>query len=108
MGADINATGCYNSEGQVQISPYCAAIYYNKPKIAEFLLKQGPKHDIFRLAFLGNKTLVDQELKMNSDLINAEDPNDEIYYTPLIAFAVAGGHVDLLKFLLKKGAILTP
>src|SRR4051812_30397988 len=36
-GADVNATGCYNSETLVQISPYCAGRYYRRAEIADYL-----------------------------------------------------------------------
>src|SRR5438105_272927 len=95
MGADVNATGCYNHETLVQITPYCAALYYRREEIAEYLRVHGSTLDVFRAAFLGDRDLVERQLAAQPELLNAEDPNDEIYFAPLIAFAVAGGHADL-------------
>src|SRR5262245_53621266 len=104
QGADVNATGCYNGESLVQISPYCAARYYRRLAIAEYLRDHGATEDIFRATFLGNRDQVERELAAQPDLLIAEDPNDALYYTPLISFAVAGGHASLVDFLLQRGA----
>lgn len=103
-GADVNATGCYNSETMVQITPYCAARYYGREAIAEYLWAHGSTLDIFRAAFLGDRGRVEQELASPPELLQAEDPHDEIYYVPLLSFAVAGGHAELAKFLIRHGA----
>lgn len=106
-GADVNAVGCYNSESHVQISPYCAAHYYKRPAIADLLQSKGIKEDIFRLAFLGNQIAVAERLTDDPTLLHAEDPNDEIWYIPLLSFAVAGGHLALSKRLIDNGAAVT-
>src|ERR1700693_2836343 len=40
--------------------------------------------------------------------MNAEDPHDEIYYVPLLSFAVAGGHFVLAERLIRRGAQVAP
>jgi ankyrin repeat protein len=105
-GADIKAVGCYNSESHVQISPYCAAQYYNRPAIATFLKSKKVAEDIFRLAFLGNQAAVVKRLTQDPTLLHAEDPTDEIWYIPLLSFAVAGGHIVLAEFLINSGAVV--
>jgi ankyrin repeat protein len=104
QGADVNATGCYNGESLVQISPYCAARYYRRPAIAEYLRDHGATEDVFRATFLGDRDRVERELAAKPDLVIAEDPNDGLYYTPLLSFAVAGGHARLVDFLIQRGA----
>jgi ankyrin repeat protein len=106
-GADVNATGCYNSETMVQITPYCAARHYGREAIATYLWVHGSTLDIFRAAFLGDRLRVEQELAAQPDLLPAEDPHDEIYYVPLLSFAVAGGHANLAEFLIHSGAPIT-
>ena len=107
-GADVNATGCYNNETYVQVTPFCAAKYYKRAAIADYLWTNGSKLDVFRAAFLGDQKRVARMLKAKPDLINAEDPFDLIYLTPLLSFAVAGEHIDLTEFLLKQGAVVEP
>lgn len=107
QGAEKDATGAYNSESYVQITPYCAAIYYKRPDVEAYLLSQTPVLDIFRAAFLGRQAQVAAELAAQPDLLNAEDPHDAIYFTPLLAFAVAGGHLPMVEDLLKAGAEVT-
>jgi ankyrin repeat protein len=103
-GAEVDATGCYNGESYVQLTPHCAAVYYHKAKVAEYLRAQGAQLDIFRAAFMGEQAQVARELDAHPELLNAEDPHDNIYYVPLLDFAVAGGHAALLDFLLRRGA----
>jgi ankyrin repeat protein len=106
-GADVNATGCYNSETLVQITPYCAARYYRRGEIADYLWAHGSALDIFRAAFAGDRGRVAGELVSRPELLNAEDPHDEIYYVPLLSFAVAGGHLELTESLIRRGAEVT-
>ncbi len=104
LGADVNANGCYNSETMVRITPYCAALYYRRTAIADYLWQCGPVLDIFRAAFMGDIAKVEQELGRDPELLNTEDPDDEIYYFPPISFAVAGGHLELTESLIRRGA----
>jgi len=108
QGADIDATGCYNGESYVQLTPYCAAIYYRRTAVAEYLTSRGTQLDIFRAAFMGDQAQVARDLAANPDLLNAEDPHDPLYYVPLVAFAIVGGHAALAEFLLERGAIVAP
>jgi ankyrin repeat protein len=103
-GAELDATGCYNSESLVQITPYCAAVYYRRPEAAAYLLAKGARLDVFRAAFMGERAQVEAALAAEPALLQAEDPYDNTYYVPLLAFAVAGGHAALAEFLLKSGA----
>jgi ankyrin repeat protein len=108
QGADIHIPGCYNSETHVQVTPYCAAVYYKRPDIAAFLQSKGPEHDLFRLAFLGDAPAVMRLLDNHPEQLYAEDPFDDIYFTPLLSFAVAGGHVGLVETLIDRGAAVAP
>jgi ankyrin repeat protein len=107
-GADVNAAGCYNSETHVQVTPYCAAVYYRQPAVAAYLRSHGAQEDVFRQAFLGHQAQVTAQLDAHPDLLNAEDPLDDIYYMPLLAFAVSGGHASLVASLLQQGAAARP
>ncbi len=105
-GAEVDATGCYNSESVVQLTPYCAAVFYRRPEVAAYLLKQGARLDSFRAAFLGDRARVQQLLAADPGLLLNEDPHDDIYFVPLVAFAVAGGHSGLTADLIQQGAVL--
>ncbi len=107
-GAQLDATGCYNSESLVQLTPYCAALYYRRPAVAAYLLAQGAQLDVFRAAFLGEQARVARALAADPTLLNAEDPFDQIYFMPLLAFGAAGGRAGLLEFLLEQGATVAP
>lgn len=107
-GAELDTTGCYNSESHVQISPYCAAIYYDRVDVADYLRLHNPQLDIFRAAFLGDQARVEAALTADPALVDALDPYDDIYFMPLIAFAVASRQAALTAFLLKRGAVVTP
>ena len=107
-GADVNATGCFNCESFVQLTPYCAAIFYHRLDVAEYLCSHGSEEDFFRAVFLGNRDQVAQELAAQPDLINAEDPQDNLYYVPPLSFAIVGGWIDMIEFLIEHGAVIMP
>lgn len=106
QGADVHLTGSYNSESIVQLDSLTAASYYGRERLIDPLIDYGAKRDVFRSAFIGDIDSVNGYLKDNPELLNAEDPNDEIYYTPLVSFCTAGGRFDLLCELVDKGARL--
>jgi ankyrin repeat protein len=108
LGADVNATGCYNSETHVQVTPYCAAVYYRRPEVAAYLQANGSVLDIFRTAFLGDLARIDAMLADHPAYLNAEDPFDPIYHIPLVSFAVAGGHAGVAEYLIRRGALVEP
>ena len=106
QGADVQLTGCYNSESLVQLDPLTAASFYQRERLIEPLTQYGARRDVFRSAFIGDTEAVDGFLEDAPSLINAEDPCDEIYFTPLVSFCVAGGQLDLLNNLIDRGANL--
>src|SRR5437773_1989729 len=75
-GADVDALGCYNSESLVQLTPYCAAVYYRRPEAAAYLVSKGARLDVFRAAFMGKQAQVEQALAAEPALLHAEDPYD--------------------------------
>lgn len=103
-GADPSLTGSYNSESVVQITSYSAARYYRRDSVAAQLEPWREREDVFRHAFLGDAPDVIAALDAQPTLLDAEDPHDPIYYTPLIAFAAAGGHIALVQQLIARGA----
>lgn len=107
-GADVQLTGCYNSESIVQLDPLTAAAYYGRKSLIEPLEQHGARRDVFRAAFMGDSDAVNGFLEQDSGLLHAEDPSDEIYYTPLVSFSVAGGQLEMLEHLVDCGASLHP
>ena len=107
-GAEIDPTGCYNGETMVQVTPYVAAVYYRRPRVAAYLLEKGARLDVFRAAFLGEQARVEQELAARPELLAVEDPLDWTYHMPLVAFAVAGADLSLTRLLLERGAEVAP
>jgi uncharacterized protein len=108
QGAAMNIPGRYNGESFVLLTPYCAAVYYRRREVADFLRSHGAEEDIFRAAFLGKMDSVAQEIAASPEQVNAEDPRDALYYVPLLSFAVAGGQIEMAEFLLALGAVVAP
>jgi ankyrin repeat protein len=66
-GAELDATGCYNNESLVQITPYGAAVYYRRPEAAAYLLSKGARLDIFRAALMGERAQVAAAVRLLKD-----------------------------------------
>ncbi|MEM7226535.1 MAG: ankyrin repeat domain-containing protein [Pseudomonadota bacterium] len=107
-GAESNVPGRYNNESRVLLTPYCAALYYKRDRVADYLRTKSAPPDLERAAFLGHQKDVLRRLAKSAKLIHEEDSWDAIYYMPLLAFAVAGGHEILVKELIKRGARIRP
>ena len=103
-GAEPNLTGCYNSETLVQINPLTAASWYRRDALTEPLRAHGACNDVFRSAFAGNADAVLARIDRGEVDVDAEDPEDEIYFTPLLSFAISAGHADLAGRLIDRGA----
>lgn len=102
-GADPNLTGCINSDSFVQLSPLSACEFYRREQIRSLLVAHGAKDDIFRHTYRGVADLVLDEIDNKPDLLHAEDPHDEIYYSPLLSFAIVGGTLDLVRSFVDRG-----
>ncbi|MEM9147399.1 MAG: ankyrin repeat domain-containing protein [Pseudomonadota bacterium] len=107
-GADPALTGCYNTESHVQLDALSAASFYKRPEIAARLEGYRLRSDLFRLCFRGDLVGVEALLDAAPGAIADDDPEDAIYYIPPIAFAVAGGHTDMLETLLARRAEVAP
>ena len=103
QGADVNLTGCVNSESFVQLSPLSASEFYRRDQIFRLLEAHGAVDDIFRFTFRGNATVVLDQIESEPELLHAEDPHDEIYYSPLLSFAIVGGALELASALVDRG-----
>lgn len=102
QGADANLTGCINSESFVQLSPLAASQFYNRPGYAKSLKAFGAIDDIFRSTLLGRSDEVLVQLDRSPELLFDEDPEDQLYHSPLLSFALVGGHLDLASALISR------
>ena len=102
-GADLTLTGCVNSDSFVQLSPLAACTFYGRHEIAQILEANGAADDLFRLTYRGESDQVLITLESEPELLHAEDPHDEIYYSPLLSFAIVGLHFELAKTLIDRG-----
>ena len=103
QGADVNLTGCVNSESFIQLSPLAACRFYRREPISELLEAHGATDDLFRMTYRGESDAVLDQIERESSLLHAEDPHDEIYYSPLLTFAIVGGHQELVSTLVRRG-----
>ncbi|MCY4094723.1 MAG: ankyrin repeat domain-containing protein [Gammaproteobacteria bacterium] len=103
QGADANLTGCINSESFVQLSPLSACRFYRRGSICELLKTHGAEDDLFRLTYRGDFAAVLSQIEHDPSLLHAEDPHDEIYYSPLLAFAIVGGQLEMARSFVSQG-----
>ena len=104
-GADIDARGCHFTPLLVEVSPYCASRVKNHGPVAQGLLARGAVVDLCTSAYLGDVAAVRDGLAADPDLVRAEqaqhDPNVR---ATVLHYAVAAGHLDVVRLLLAQGA----
>ena len=108
-GADIEARGCHFTPLLVEISPYCAARHRKHEAVAELLLARGALVDILTHAYLGDGDSVAAQLDDDPTLATAEVPqHDPNVRATVLHYAVAAGHLDIVRMLLARGAKPAP
>jgi ankyrin repeat protein len=107
-GADVNVPGRYAHETVALVTPYCLARLRRDGSLSSYFLTQGATVDVYRAAYLGDKARVEACLRARPDLVNTEDPAESVYYATPLAYAVAGGHRDVIELLIERGARVTP
>ena len=108
QGSDANLSGCYNNESMVQLNGLGAARYYQRPEIEDLLKSNNAAWNIWNAAFCHESNILETYLGEHPELLNLEDPSDEIYYHTPLAFAIAGGNLYDAQLLYDKGAELLP
>ena len=104
-GADIDARGCHFTPLLVEVSPYCAARVKKHDAVAEGLLARGAVVDVCTAAYLGDMAAVRDGLAANPDLVHAEQPqHDPNVRATVLHYAVAAGHLDVVRLVLAEGA----
>ncbi len=109
QGADIHAPGCHFSQQLVEISPYCLARKKGYDALADFLSQNGARHDVFSAAYLGDLVAVKQCWQEDPTSIHGAIPQKDMDFGRhnLLHYAVAGGHTEVVAFLVDKGARVT-
>ena len=104
-GADLDARGCHFTLLLVEISPYCAARLRNHTTVADNLCARGAERDIYTAAYLGEPVKVRDCLQDSPELAVAEIPqHDPNVRATVLHYAVAAGHLDIVRHLLAQGA----
>ena len=121
-GADLNVPGCYHIQHRIEITPYCAARYEGRDRVAEYLLQHGATVDIHTAAYLGDYNTVRACLDNDADLVNrgylqavmlpAGEPHtfehrETAWATPL-CYGIVGGNPAIVELLISRGATIKP
>jgi hypothetical protein len=107
-GADPNVPGRVRSEITVLLKPYCIARRYNRTALAELLIEAGTTVDIYSACFLGDEDGVRRLLARDPELVTKEQDDDSVWRVTPLHFAVAGGHEQIAKQLIDRGALVRP
>lgn len=107
-GADPNIPGRTRSEIPVLLKPCCIARRYRRLEIAELLVKADSILDIYSACFLGDTDCVQHSLKSEPCLLTKEQEDDSVWRVTPLHYAVAGGHEELTRWLIREGALVKP
>jgi ankyrin repeat protein len=107
-GTDPNVPGRIRSEIVVLLKPYCIALRYGHPELAELLLQASTVIDIYSACFLGDADRVQHLLDEDPSLLVKEQDDDSVWRVTPLHHAVAGGHEQLTRSLVEKGAKVKP
>lgn len=100
-GVDVNVPFLHRD---LMMTPWCVARHQGQGEMADYFIEQGARVDIFSAAFLGELTTVAALLDVDPTLADAEDPAvDHLAITPL-HHAIRGGHLEVARMLLERGA----
>jgi len=78
-----------------------AATQTGNRAIAEFLIAQGARVDIYTASMLGQREVVSEMLDEKPELIQTQG----VHGIPLLAFASLSGDVELVQMLMERGAV---
>lgn len=123
QGADRHACGSHYTPYFVEVSCLAIALHKRRMAIAKYLEAKGVYLDIHNAAFLGKLDRVRELLKQSPQTLdhghaqhimapkNQEDidfiPEDTPWATPL-CYALRGGDVATVSYLIKEGAVIRP
>jgi ankyrin repeat protein len=88
------------SRSETGETPILTSIFYGRKEITNFLLARGIELDVFEAAAAGNLGRVTQLTSKDASQVNAFSPQG----FPPLALASFCGHLEIVKFLLSKGA----
>ena len=107
-GADPNVPGRTRAEIPVLLKPYCIARRYRRPRLAGMLERAGSVMDIYSACYLGDTDRVRHCLKAEPGLLTREQEDDSVWRVTPLHYAVAGGHEQLARWLIREGALVKP
>jgi len=91
-----------NAKDEHGLSAVLTAAYYQEPDIAKLLVQRGAEISVFEACAAGELGRAQEWLARQPDLINTYAPDG---FQPL-GLAAFFGHVDIVEFLLDKGALV--
>jgi len=104
LGAPVLGPGRNRAEHLVLLSPLAIARIYRRSAIEELLIRHGAQLSLYDHAFFGDRSEVETELRRDPGCLNQPHPDDCIWSTTLLHYAVAGEQVEMAHFLCGEGA----
>ena len=107
-GAPIDVPACYHRETTIELTPLGIARVRKRKKVIELLRELGAEDDVYTACYLGEAETVIAALDADPEVVNR--PLERRvgpyggYSAPLLAYAVAGGHTEIARELLARGA----
>ncbi|MCB9898807.1 MAG: ankyrin repeat domain-containing protein [Planctomycetes bacterium] len=107
-GADFDVPGRIRGECAVLLTPYAVARRRGRDDLARTLLGVGAQLDVYTACVLGEFDVVHSLIESDPDLVTREQDDDTFWRVTPLHHAVAGGHDDLVRLLLDRGAQVRP
>jgi ankyrin repeat protein/truncated hemoglobin YjbI len=102
QGADVELPGSSVHVTQVMVSPYCIAVRSRHAEVADYLLDQGARVDVFSAAFLGELDVLRDHIATGP--LDVQSPHEDFHPVTPLHYAVDGGSVGAVTLLVEAGA----
>ncbi len=107
-GVGLEVRGGYFRETKVEVTPWCIATIFEKSLVSDFLKESGATYSLDSACYLGDLKTVQNIISEYPSLVDrpVKCASGETGFRP-IHYAVSGGHLQIVRELISRGADVT-